>query len=263
MIAAHFSPASSALTMKRTLGSRRWAPSIAAVAAFGALGATCAYWALQLFAPPIAIAPAGSIVDTRSAPELVGAQALFGSTASETTIAAPADLEIRVLGVAASPSRGSAVLVVDTDTARAFLVGDEVDDGLRLVDVRSDAAVLERNGVRLELPAPQRPSVTLLSSGPDAADTTATRVAPNEAPASSRDAAIAASTPDGTPGADGTREFADAPDIPDGRTLGAMPSPRGGGPVVDPSRFSGIRGGSVRAVGSPTSGQAPAPGAVR
>ncbi len=245
--------------MKRTLRSRRWAPSIAAVAAFGVLGATCAWWALQLFAPPIAIAPAGSIVDTRSAPELIGAQALFGSTASGTTIAAPADLEVRVLGVAASTSRGSAVLVVGSGAARAFLVGDEVDPGLRLVEVRSDAVVLERNGVRIELPSPQRPSVALLSSGPEATDAaTANRNAPSEAAARGR------STADTT---DTARSADAAPDAHAAHTADPVPgaalSPRGGGPVIDPSRFSGIRGGGTRALGNPAGGQAPAQSAVR
>ncbi len=229
--------------MKRSLRSRRWAPSIAAVAAFGVLGATCAYWALQLFAPPIAIAPTGSLVDTRSAHDLVGAQALFGSTSSEVVAAAPADLDIRVLGVAASPSRGSVVLVVDSGPAKAFLVGDEVATGLRLVAVRSDAAVLERNGKRIELPTPQRPSVALLSGGPAAADAAAAnRAAPDDLRAPGRDAS-------------GTAE--------DAAPQAAAQTPRGGGPAIDPARASGIRGGSVRAVGSAAGGQAPGSGAVR
>lgn len=230
--------------MKRSLRSRRWAPSIAAVAAFGVLGATCAYWALQSFAPPIAIAPTGSLVDTRNTHDLAGAQALFGSSSSQVVSTAPADLDIRVLGVAASPSRGSVVLVVDSGPARAFLVGDEIDTGLRLVEVRSDAAVLERNGTRIELPAPQRPSVALLSSGPaDAAHpASANRAAPNDARAPGRDVA-------------GTAE--------DGPLETAAQTPRGGGPAIDPARASGIRGGSVRAIGSAAGGQAPASGALR
>lgn len=254
--------------MKRTLRSRRWAPSLAAVAAFGVLGATCAYWALQLFAPPIAIAPAGSIVDTRSAPELVGAQALFGSTASDTPIAAPADLEIRVLGVAANPSRGSAVLVVDSGAARAFLVGDEIGTGLRLVEVRSEVVVLERNGIRIELPAPQRPSVALLSSGPRPADAAgADEASPVGLRAAERNAADDAATTEArtpTPGAPAgaIRQPTSSAERPDDPAIeAATPSPRGGGAAIDPSRFSGIRGS--RAIGAAANADAPAPGAVR
>jgi len=132
--------------MKRTPRSRRWAPSIAAIVAFGALGATCAYWALQLLAPPVAIAPAGSLVDTQTVPDLAAAQALFGSSASESPSSISPPVDVRVVGVAASPLRGSAVLVVESAAAKAFLVGDEIGDEMRLVEVRSDTAVLERRG---------------------------------------------------------------------------------------------------------------------
>lgn len=207
--------------MKRTHRPRHWGPTIVAFAAFGALGGTGAYWALQLFAPPVAIAPAGSLVDTRSAPDLVAAQALFGSA---STGVAPADLDIRVIGVAASPARGSAVLVVDSNAAKAFLVGDDVGDGLRLVEVRPDAAVLERKGVRIELRAPQRPSVALLSSGPGSAP----------------------SPPDTPIEREAARTRADDPAIEAG-TLSPY-----GAPAADPAQFSGIRARSTRPSHTPT-----------
>lgn len=277
MIAAHFPQALSLSRMKRTVRSRRWAPSVAAVVAFGAFGATSAYWALQLLSPPVAIAPPGSLVDYRSAPDLASAQALFGEASAAGAVAVAPGVEIRVLGVAASPARGSAVLVVDSGDAKAFLVGESVGTDLRLVEVRSDAAVLERNGVRIELPAPQRPSVALLSSGPDAAKSagSASSVPPvgTRAPASAstgergateRDArALAAETPpadrpsgapDGgsppqaRPDAVPPAAPADLPDDPaiDAATL----SPRGA-PVANPSALSGIRADSVRTVPPP------------
>lgn len=208
--------------MKRTLRSHHWGPTIAAFAAFGALGGTGAYWALQLFAPPVAIAPAGSLVDTRSAPDLVTAQALFGS-ADSAAVPLPG-LNIRVIGVAASPARGSAVLVVDSKAAKAFLVGDDVGDGLRLVEVRPDAAILERKGVRIELPAPQRPTVALLSSGPGSAP----------------------SPPDTAIDREAARTRADDPAI-EATTL----SPQGA-PAADPAQFSGIRASSTRTARTPT-----------
>lgn len=221
MIAAHIPLADSRQTMKRTLRSRGWAPSVAAVAAFGALGATCAYWALQLLAPPVAIAPAGSLVDTRNAHDLAAAQALFGSAVSGSSASISAPVDVRVLGVAASPLRGSAVLVVDSAAARAFLVGDEVGADMRLVEVRSDTAVLERRGVRIELPAPRRPSVALLSSGPQSAETA-------EAPVR-HDPAVDAATL--------------APSAP---------------PPADPPRVSGIRGSGVRNLAAPGNADASA-----
>lgn len=232
MIAAHFGLLSPPPAMKRSLRSRRWAPSIATVAAFAALGATCAYWALQLLAPPMAIAPAASLVDTRSAPDLSAAQALFGRASADARATAPAGIDVRVLGVAANPARGSAVLVVDSGAARAYRVGETLVRELRLVEVRADAVALENAGERIELAAPPRPSIALLSSGPEDGD-----------PAQ--------------PAKAGTTGTADEARVAAAHAPAAAPvpgvdplSPRGGG-VIDPSRFSGQRAGSVRPLAAP------------
>ncbi|MGD9945003.1 MAG: type II secretion system protein N [Burkholderiaceae bacterium] len=115
-------------------------------------------------APPVAIAPAGSIVDYGNAPDLGPAAQLFGQR-NLNAQAQPASSNIQVLGVAASARRASAVLSVDGGPAKAFMVGDEVSDGVRLVAVRADAAVIEQGGKRIELVAPQRPSLAILSGG--------------------------------------------------------------------------------------------------
>ncbi len=213
--------------IKRTVGAGRWTSTLATVVAFGALCATLAYWTMQLLAPPVAIAPTGSLVDYRTVPELDSAAALFGARGGVSTQAAQAD--VRVLGVAASPTRASAVLVVGSGPARAYMVGDAVGDDMRLIEVRSDVAVLERNHSRIELQAPKRPSIAMLWSGP-------------AAPSESREplAAPAALAPD-------TRPM----------------SPRSGPPMPEGDRLSGLRAGGVPAdasgpVASPGDG-APAP----
>ncbi len=160
------------MRIKRTVATRRWTSSIASFVAFGVLCAMIAYWTLQLLAPPVAIAPTGSLVDYRNAPDLASAAALFGRSATDAAPSALATVDVRVLGVAASPTRGSAVLAVESGGAKAYLVGDRVADDLRLVEVRPDAAVLERNGARIELLAPRRPSVSMLWSGPSSASGT-------------------------------------------------------------------------------------------
>ncbi|MCD6681889.1 MAG: general secretion pathway protein GspB [Burkholderiaceae bacterium] len=254
--------------MKRTLRSRRWAPSIAAIAAFGALGATCAYWTLQLLAPPVAIAPAGSLVDTQTVPDLRSAQALFGSNASESPSAIPPPVDVRVVGVAASPVRGSAVLVVDSAAAKAFLVGDEIGDEMRLIEVRSDMAVLERRGVRIELPAPQRPSVALLSSGPQAADASAGTAALEPGmprPAAAAAAPVASPPPprDAAPSDAAGRHAASAGEaaVPDDPAIEAATLAPGGVPPAGAPRFSGIRASSGRSLATPANADAPAEGA--
>lgn len=213
--------------IKRTVGAGRWTSTLATVVAFGALCAVLAYWTLQLLAPPVAIAPTGSLVDYRAVPELDSAAALFGARGGAPTQAAQAD--VRVLGVAASPTRASAVLVVGSGPARAYLVGDAVGDDMRLIEVRSDAAVLERNHARIELQAPKRPSIAMLWSGP---------AAPGESPDLAAPAALAPASP----------------------TI----SPRSGPPVREGDRLSGLRTGGVPEAAngpaaSPGDGAVPAP----
>lgn len=175
------------MRFKRTVASRRWTTLAASLATFALLCATIAYWALQLFSPAVPIAPTGSLADQRDAPDLVAAGRLFGMPIGSRGAAPVAVVSnIQVLGVAASELRGSAVLVVDGKPPKAFMVGDAVGADAKLVEVRSDAAIIERNGARVELAAPQRPSVATLSSGPARADASSAAVAPpvpTEAPA--------------------------------------------------------------------------------
>jgi general secretion pathway protein C len=167
------------MRFKRTVASRRWTPLAASLAMFALLCATIAYWALQLFAPAVPIAPAGSLADQRDAPDLVAAGRLFGMPVGSRGAAQVAVVSnIQVLGVAASEVRGSAVLVVDGKPPKAYMVGDAVGADAKLVEVRSDAAIIERNGARVELAAPQRPSVATLSSGPARSDASSAAVAP-------------------------------------------------------------------------------------
>lgn len=212
--------------IERTVGAGRWTTTLATVVAFGALCATLAYWTMQLLAPPVAIAPTGTLVDYRTVPDLDSAAALFGAHGGVSTQSAQAD--VRVLGIAASPTRGSAVLVVGSGPARAYMVGDAVGDDMRLIEVRSDAAVLERNHARIELQAPKRPSIAMLWAGP-------------AAPGESREREV----------------VAPATLAPDAPTM----SPRPGPPAPDGDRLSGLRAGGVPQPGTEaTDGPAAAPG---
>lgn len=144
---------------------RQWGPSLAVLAAFAILGATVAWWALQLLTPPAAIAPAGSLIDTTAMPDIGPAQVLFGSSHRDDPGARSPAPDIRVLGVAAGTRRASAVLAVGSDIARAWAPGEHIDDHLRLIAVHEDRVVFERDGARFELLPPARPSTSLLSGG--------------------------------------------------------------------------------------------------
>lgn len=169
------------MRFKRPAAVRRFTPTAASLAMFALLCATIVYWALQLLAPAVPIAPSGSLADRGDAPDLASAARLFGlpagSSGAQASVAPPSN--IQVLGVAASELRGSAVLAVDGKSPRAFMVGDAVSADAKLVEVRPGAVVIERNGARVELPAPQRPSVATLWAGPArAGESTSAAAAP-------------------------------------------------------------------------------------
>ncbi|MCO5105879.1 MAG: hypothetical protein M9907_02230 [Burkholderiaceae bacterium] len=233
------------MLFKRTVASRRWTPLAASLAAFALLCATLAYWALQWLAPAVPIAPAGSLADQRDAPDLAAASRLFGmpvGSGGTAPVAMPSN--IQVLGVAASEVRGSAVLVVDGRPPKAFMVGDAVGADAKLVEVRSDAAVIERNGARIELAAPKRPSVATLSSGPARSDATAGATAPPVATAAPAPAAPLPAAP---------APAASAPAVPAAAATIAVPPPQ---PAPNPIEARGP------AAGAPAPATAPAPPGV-
>ena len=131
---------------------------------FLALAGICAYWALQILAPRPAIAPSGSIGDSTAAANLVPSTQLFGR-AGDAAPQAATPSNIQVVGIAESGPRGVAILTVDGRPAAAFAVNDSVTEGTKLVSVTLDTVALDQRGRRLELKAPERGSLSVLSSG--------------------------------------------------------------------------------------------------
>ena len=168
------------MRFKSPAATGRWAPHLAATVLFAALCGIATYWGLQLFAPRMAIAPAGSLVDWQKAPDLAAASRLFGlpPSAVQARRATAVASNIKVIGVAASSQRGSAILSVDGKPAKAFLAGDKIDDHATLVEVRPEVVIIEQAGGRVELPTPDRPDPALLSAGPAAAGSAPSAAAP-------------------------------------------------------------------------------------
>lgn len=138
---------------------------IATVALAAALASIAAYWALQLLAPRPAIAPVAS-AETAGPIDPAPAARLFGG-AAPARAAAPAPSNLQVLGVIASRGqRAAAILSVDGQPGRAFGVGSALPDQSRVAEVYADRVVLERDGARIDLPAPARGSTAVLTSGP-------------------------------------------------------------------------------------------------
>lgn len=128
------------------------------------LAAIIAYWVMQLAAPRPAIAPSGTLGEAATTRSLSSAAQAFGRPQAALPVAA-APSNIQVFGVAESGENGVAILAVDGKPAAAFAVGSKVDDSTRLVSALDGRIVLEQNGRRIEVKAPPRPSLAVLTSG--------------------------------------------------------------------------------------------------
>lgn len=141
------------------LGRPAW---IATLAGFGLLCALLAYWALVLLAPrPFAGPAVEPALGMDSGPGR--AARLFGDPAGKAA-AAPAPVNVTVLGVIADGPRGSAVLSVDGRAGRAFAIGEPVDGALTLNAVSTDRVVIGSGTRRFELPAPVRADPAVLNA---------------------------------------------------------------------------------------------------
>lgn len=143
------------------------------------LSAVVTWWTLQLTAPRPAVAPAASAGEGAAFVDLASAARLFGGTAPAAGQAAAGPPPgIQVLGIASSRRGASVVLLVEGQPARAAAVGDTLPGGLKVIAVRPDAVVLERDGSRFEAPAPARSSTDILTAGARAAAASGASAAP-------------------------------------------------------------------------------------
>lgn len=161
------------------------------------LCAIVAYWAMQLLAPRAPIAPVEIAADARASLDLALTGRLFGSPkGADATSQAAESSNIRVIGVAASALRPTALLSVDGKPAKPFALGDRIDAGTRLVAIKPDAAVIDRNGATVELKAPGRPTLSVLTQGVAAA-TDASRSDPRPTPGAAPALAVPGLPPHG------------------------------------------------------------------
>ena len=119
--------------------------------------AIAGYWGIRIFTPsPIAAPPPLPPPPLRD-PDPMAAARMFGKVDMVQSVAS----NIQALGVFAAGKDSSAVLVVDGKPARAFVVGQEVAPGMKLVSVTSEIAVLETAGGRQEVRMPTQPVAQL------------------------------------------------------------------------------------------------------
>jgi len=128
---------------------KRW-PLITSFALFIALCASAAYWAMQLFAPPMrpVAAPAQAIV---AAPDLNAAASLLGGRGGA---AVASNFQLKGVVVASNPLDSVALLTSNVKPAQSFKTNQEVTPGTTLKEVARRYVLLSEGGVlkRVELP---------------------------------------------------------------------------------------------------------------
>jgi general secretion pathway protein C len=123
---------------------------------FALVCATAAYWVIKIVTPPPSSAPAPIAGPAPRDPDPVLAARMFGLV---QVAQAAVVTNVQVAGIFAAGRDSSAVLIVDNKPARAFLMGQEVSPGSRLVEVRPNGVTLESAGARQDLQLAGQPSV--------------------------------------------------------------------------------------------------------
>lgn len=128
---------------------KRW-PLITSFVLFIALCVSAAYWAMQLFKPPVR-SVAAPPQTSQTAPELDAAAGLFGGR-SRGAVASNFQLKGVVVGSNAADS--VAILAANGRPAHAIRTNAEVAPGITVKEVHSRYVLLSEGGVikRVELP---------------------------------------------------------------------------------------------------------------
>jgi general secretion pathway protein C len=124
---------------------------------FVALMAIVGYWGIRIFTPSPLAAPPPLPPPPLRDPDPVAAARMFGKVDVVQSVAS----NVQAVGVFAAGKDSSAVLIVDGKPARAFVIGQEVAPGMKLVSVTPELAILETTGGRQEVRMPAQPIAQL------------------------------------------------------------------------------------------------------
>ncbi|MDO8291800.1 MAG: type II secretion system protein N [Gallionella sp.] len=128
---------------------KRW-PLVATFVLFIAACVSAAYWAMQLFKPPVrpVAAPPQTV---QTAPRLDAAAALFGG---RPTIAVASNFQLKGVVVAGNAAESIAILAAVGKPAQVVKTNEEVAPGIKVTEVHSRYVLLSEGGVvkRVELP---------------------------------------------------------------------------------------------------------------
>ena len=126
-------------------------PQIVSFLLFIALCASVAYWAMQLFKPPVrpvAAPPRAAQAEVR--PD--AAASLFGNRKGTTAVAS--NYQLRGVIFSGSPRNSVAIISADGKPAQAIGVDQEIASGVTIKEVHRDYVLLSENGTtkRVDLP---------------------------------------------------------------------------------------------------------------
>jgi general secretion pathway protein C len=128
---------------------KRW-PLVASFILFIVLCASAAYWAMQLFKPPLraVAAPPPSV---QPAPQLDAAAGLFGG---RTNVAVASNYQLKGVVVSGNESDSVAILATDGKPAQSVRINAEIMPGVTVKEVHRRYVLLSEGGVvkRVELP---------------------------------------------------------------------------------------------------------------
>ncbi|HEX7635266.1 MAG TPA: type II secretion system protein N [Noviherbaspirillum sp.] len=140
-------------------------PLIVSFLLFIALCASIAYWALQLFKPPLRpVAAPPRVARADVAPD--AAAVLFGGRPGKVAVASNYQLKGIIMSGAAGDS--VAILSADGKPAQAIRVGMEVTPSVNVKEVHREYVLLSEGGVirRVDLPESAKMQVNIASAAP-------------------------------------------------------------------------------------------------
>jgi len=126
-------------------------PQIVSFLLFIALCASVAYWAMQLFKPPVRpVAAPPRVAQAEVRPD--AAASLFGSRKANAAVAS--NYQLRGVIFSGSPRSSVAIISADGKPAQAIRVDQEVAPGVTIKEVHRDHVLLSEGGTtkRVELP---------------------------------------------------------------------------------------------------------------
>ncbi len=129
-------------------------PLLAVFVLFIALCVSAAYWAMQLFKPPVRPVAAPPVSKTQVPP--AAAAGLFGGRPAGTAVAS--NFELRGVVVSGTAKESIAILAADGKPAQAIRVDMEILPGIKIKEVHPQYILLTEEGItkRVDLPESAR-----------------------------------------------------------------------------------------------------------